>query len=74
MDWILCGLVVVANFLIGRKIKWGWIVAGINSLAWIYYAMFVLSPPQYGLVPAAILNFGVAIASTWKWFREDIDK
>jgi len=74
MDWILSGLVVLGNFLVGKKIKWGWIVILINSLAWIYYALVVLHPPQYGLVPSAALNFAVALFSAVKWFREDKQK
>lgn len=74
MDWILSGLVVLGNFLVGKKIKWGWIVVLVNSLAWIYYALWVLSPPQYGLVPSAALNFVVAFFSAVKWFREDKKK
>lgn len=72
MDWILSGLVLIGNFMIGRKWKWGWIVIAINSLAWVYYSLYILSPPQYGLVPSAILNFFVAGASAIKWFREDV--
>lgn len=71
MAWFLSGLVVVVNYLIGRKVKWGWILAGINSLLWIYYAIWYLSPPQYGLAPAAALNFVIACTSFVKWHRED---
>ncbi len=70
MDWVLSGLVVVVNFLIGKKVKWGWILAAINSIAWIYYAIWHLSPPQYGLVPAAAINFAIACGSFIKWHKE----
>jgi hypothetical protein len=73
MDWILSGLVVLGNFMLGRKWKWGWIVMLINSLAWIYYALRILDPVQYGLVPSAALNFVVAGMSAYKWFKEDVD-
>jgi len=72
MDWILSGLVVLGNFMVGRKWKWGWIVMLVNSLAWIYYAIYILNPQQWGLVPSAALNFIVAGASAYKWFREDV--
>ena len=71
MDWILSSLVVLGNFMLGRKWKWGWIVMLVNSLAWIYYALEVLDPVQYGLVPSAALNFVVAGMSAYKWFKED---
>ena len=74
MDWILSGLTILANGLIGRKIKWGWIVMCICTLIWIYYAVFMLNPPQYGLVPASVVTSIISVVSAIKWFREDIDK
>ena len=74
MDWVLSGLSIVSTVMLGRKLKWGWVVGGIAQLVWIYYAVFVLSPSQYGLVPSAATVFVIAVASAWKWFREDIDK
>ena len=74
MDWILSGLVLVVNFLLGRKIKWGWILAIVNSFAWMYWAVFVLDPPQYGLVPSSILNLVISVTSAIKWFREDKER
>lgn len=71
MDWVLSGLVVLGNFLVGRKLKWGWVIMAVNSLAWIYYALLYLDPPQYGLVPSAMLNFLVSVISAIKWFKED---
>lgn len=74
MDWILSTLTVIGNFLIGRKIKWGWIMfIGIGML-WLYYALYILNPPQYGLVPATIINIVIGISSTVKWFKEDKKK
>lgn len=71
MDWILSTLVLAGNILIGRKVKWGWIIMIVNSLAWIYYAWAILEPPQYGLIPSAAVNFIISVAAAWKWFRED---
>jgi hypothetical protein len=72
MDWILSCLTIVGNSLIGRKIKWGWIVMGVCTLMWIYYAVFILNPPQYGLVPASVVTFIISVVSAIKWFREDM--
>ena len=71
MDWILSMATVATNFLVGRKIKWGWIISIFNSFAWMYYAVYVLSPAQFGLLPASVLNLMIAIGSAIKWFKED---
>lgn len=71
MDWILSTIVLLGNFMIGRKWKWGWIVIAVNSLLWVYYALWFLTPPQYGLVPSAIVNFFIAVFSARKWFKDD---
>jgi hypothetical protein len=74
MDWILSALVVLTNILIGKKNKWGWIIGSITSFLWIVYALFILNPAQYGLVPSAILNLIISILSSIKWFKEDRKK
>jgi len=71
MDWILSFLVVFGNLLLSKKMKWGWIIICINSLAWIYYAL-ILTPPQYGLIPSAIVNFIISLSGIINWF--DIGK
>lgn len=70
MDWVLSALVLLGNFLTGKKIKWGWVILAINSLAWIYYALW-LDPPQYGLIPSAAINFVLVTYNAVKWFREE---
>lgn len=70
MDWLLSGITIFMNILLGRKNKWGWIVMMVLSGLWVYYAL-VLVPPQYGLLPAVLANFVIAIPSAIKWFKED---
>jgi hypothetical protein len=70
MDWILSGLVLIGNYMVGKKLKWGWIILAINSLGWVYYALIILAPPQYGLVPSAILNFFITGKAAYNWFRD----
>ena len=70
MDWLLSILTIIMNGLLGKKIKWGWILMIVISFLWIYYAIN-LNPPQYGLIPATIANLIIAIPSAIKWFRED---
>ena len=70
MDWILSFLVLLGNFVVGKRMKWGWVILGVNSLAWIYYALS-LNPPQYGLIPSAAINFLLMSYNAYKWFKED---
>lgn len=71
MDWFLSFLVVITNIIIGRKIKWGWVLMVIGALLWIYYAVYMLHPAQYGLIPASLLNVVVGITSFIKWYKDD---
>lgn len=70
MDWLLSALTLIANYLIGRKIKWGWVVSFFGSALWSYYALFMLNPPQYGLVPAAAINMYISFEAGLRWFKE----
>ena len=71
MDWLLSGLTIVLNLLLGIKNKWGWILMILFNFLWIYYALSVLNPPQYGLLPAIFINIGIAAFNAKKWFEED---
>lgn len=71
MDWVLSGIVLLANYLIGQKIKWGWVIQAIGAVLWMYYALWYLHPPQYGLVPSAAINFIICIDSAGRWFKDD---
>lgn len=73
IDWVLSGLTIFMNILLGRKNKWGWVIMIFVSLLWIYYAL-TLKPPQYGLLPAVVANLFISIPSAVKWFREDREK
>lgn len=73
VDWVLSGLTIFMNILLGRKNKWGWVIMIFVSLLWIYYAL-TLKSPQYGLLPAVVANLFISIPSAVKWFREDREK
>ena len=72
MDWILSGLVLFGNFLLTRKIKWGFVVLSLNSLMWIYYALS-LNPIQYGLIPSAAINFCLMAYGVYNWMKEEMN-
>jgi len=71
MDWILSFGVITGNFIIGRKIAWGWVLMALVALGWIYYAIWILSPIQWGLVPSAAINLVISLISAYRWFTED---
>ena len=66
MDWILSGLVLGGNFLLGKKIIWGWVVMFVNSLGWIYYA-FTFEDIQWGLIPSAAINVLLCVKGYYNW-------
>ncbi len=70
MDWILSGLVIAGNLLIGRKNKWGWLVMAVSSVGFIAYALMLI-PHQYGLIPSASINLVISISSARKWFLDE---
>jgi hypothetical protein len=70
MDWLLSFLTIIMNILLGKKIKWGWILMIVVNIIWVYYALSI-NPPQYGLLPAVFINTVIAISSAIKWFKED---
>jgi hypothetical protein len=66
MDWILSGLVLSGNYLLGKKNVWGWYVMAVNSIGWIIYA-FMFDNIQWGLVPSAAINFVLCIKGVYEW-------
>jgi hypothetical protein len=64
MDYLSCLLTVVSTILIGRKLRIGWIVAGVNSVVICYIAIKV---HQYGFIPANMLCIGLYCANIRKW-------
>lgn len=66
MDWVLSFLVIFGNWLLTKKNRWGWVVMGVNSVGWIIYA-FMLEPNQYGLIPAAAINFVISVKGVYEW-------
>lgn len=67
MDWFLSALTCLGLFLAGRKNRWGWLVMGVCSLLWVFYALYMLNPPQYGLVPAAVINVLISFHAFFSW-------
>ena len=66
MDWILSFLVIGGNYLLGKKIIWGWVVMFVNSVGWIIYA-FTFEDIQYGLIPSAAINVVLFVKGYLEW-------
>jgi hypothetical protein len=64
MDYLSCILTVMSTILVGRKLRLGWIVAGVNSLLICYIAVKVR---QYGLIPANLLCIGLYCVNIRRW-------
>jgi hypothetical protein len=73
MDWLISILAISGTFLVAKKIKWGWVAFCLSNVTLAFYA-FSFHPPQYGLLPSAIINFGSSIMGLIKWFDIDINK
>jgi len=70
VDWILTGTMLTSNFLIGRKRIIGWVLFVITSLMWVWYAVALLDPPQYGLAMGAVANILIGSYSGYRWYVE----
>ncbi len=68
MDWILSAFTILGNWLTGKKIPFGWIILAAGAFLWIYYALS-LNPPQYGLIPASLINLALCGINAWKWSK-----
>ena len=71
MDWLLSILVITGNYMLGKKMIFGWVVMLVNSIGWIIYA-FTFDDIQYGLVPAAAINVFLSVKGYLEW-RKPVD-
>jgi Na+/proline symporter len=67
MDWALSVLIIIANLLVSKKNKYGWLVMAITNVLWILYALIILTPPQFGLLPAIVINLVISISGFRSW-------
>lgn len=50
MDWVLSILYILGMYFLVTESKISWAITFVTSWLWIYYSIFMLRPPQYGLV------------------------
>lgn len=68
MDWVLSVWVIVNNWIVGYKKWWVWWSFIGSTIAWIWYAIKI---EQYGLIPASVILFFIAIRNMIKWYKEE---
>lgn len=52
LDYISCLLTILSTILIGKRLWYGWIIAGVNSLV---ICIIGVQTAQYGLLPGNLL-------------------
>ena len=67
LDYFSCLLTVLSTVLVGRKMWYGLIVAGLNS---ILICFIGLRTGQFGFIPANLFCIAIYITSIRSWRRE----
>jgi hypothetical protein len=64
LDYVSCILTVLSTVLVGRRLWYGWIVAGLNSLV---ICVIGLRTAQFGFVPANLLCMALYLNNLRSW-------
>jgi len=64
LDYLSCVLTIASTVLVGRRLWYGWIVAGVNSLV---ICLIGLRTGQFGFVPANLLCIGIYANNVRNW-------
>ena len=67
LDYLSCLLTVLSTVLVGRKLWYGLVVAGVNS---VLICIIGLKTSQLGFIPANLFCIGVYATSIRSWRRE----
>ncbi len=67
LDYLSCLLTVLSTVLVGRKMWYGLVVAGVNS---VLICIIGLKTSQLGFIPANLFCIGVYATSIRSWRRE----
>jgi hypothetical protein len=67
LDYFSCLLTVLSTVLVGRKMWYGLVVAGLNS---ILICFIGLKTGQFGFIPANLFCIAVYVASIRSWRRQ----
>ena len=64
LDYISCILTIISTVLVGRKMWFGWIVAGVNSLL---ICIIGARTDQFGFIPANVFCVALYSYNLWAW-------
>ena len=67
LDYLSCLLTVLSTVLVGRKMWYGLVVAGVNS---ILICLIGLKTGQLGFIPANLFCIAVYVVSIRSWRRQ----
>lgn len=70
MDWVLSILYLLGLYLLVVESKASWAITFITAWLWIYYSIFMLHPPQYGLVLSDAIAVIISTTAGIKWWNE----
>ena len=66
LDYISCLLTIVSTILIGKRLWYGWIVAGVNSLI---ICVIGIHTGQFGFIPANLFCLALYAWNLRSWTR-----
>jgi hypothetical protein len=64
LDYVSCILTILSTVLVGRRLWYGWVVAGLNSLV---ICVIGLRTSQFGFVPANLLCMALYLNNVRSW-------
>jgi hypothetical protein len=64
LDYLSCLLTILSTILLGKKLRQGWIIAGVNS---IIICVIGMRTAQFGFVPANLFCIGLYANNLWHW-------
>jgi hypothetical protein len=66
LDYISCLLTIVSTLLVGKKLWYGWLVAGVNS---VIICLIGMHTGQFGFIPANLFCLALYGWNLRKWTR-----
>ena len=66
LDYISCLLTILSTILIGRRVWYGWLLAGMNS---VIICLIARTTAQFGFIPANIFCLALYGYNVWNWRR-----
>ena len=69
MDWICCTWALVARFMLARHNGWGWAVAVVGAVPWLYYMAML---EAWGLFVFSIILAVNDCYGFWNWRQANV--